>query len=267
MMLPSYPPVNWETRSDCEQESFKSAPGDHVDVDTPKHGTREKSNKQKRKFRQKKSHRLSRHERSASDDSYGTSRSWSSEGERRKKGMSKPYADVVEDEDVIMEKQSILMELERLRHRGVHHTRTYTLKDSIADMKFELRRHLLNIEESNAVSFMRDAMRIAFTGIEFANNSIGPFLHLDGWSSEMSRDMGKYDHALSGLYKKYWRRSSTSPEMQLTIGIVGSMAMHHFKSTMSPFVSPRHEHTSFADRKRGDASMVSPFHAYEQPPP
>eukprot|EP00965_Chrysotila_dentata_P113048 3735338-Pleurochrysis_carterae.AAC.1 len=166
-----------------------------------------------------------------------------------------------------MEKQTILMELERLRNRGVRHTRTYTLDDNIADMKFELRRHLLNIEENNAVGFMRDAMRIVFTGIEFANNSMGPFLHLDGWSSEMSRDMGKYDHALSGLYKKYWRRSSASPEMQLAIGIVGSMAMHHFRSTMHPFVTPKHERTPYVEKVRDATSSAFAFDAYEQPPP
>ncbi len=136
-------------------------------------------------------------------------------------------------EDIILEKQSVLLELERLRQRGLRLTKDYTLNDNLTDMQFEMRRHLLFMDEMNAISFMKDAMRLGFTGIELANNKIGPFLDLDGWSSQISSDIGKYDHALSKLYKKYWkRRTSTSPELELAFGIIGSMGMHHFRKKM-----------------------------------
>ena len=100
-------------------------------------------------------------------------------------------------------------------------------------MQFEMRRHLLFMDEMNAISFMKDAMRLGFTGIELANNKIGPFLDLDGWSTQISSDIGKYDHALSKLYKKYWKRkTTTSPELELAFGIIGSMGMHHFRKKM-----------------------------------
>lgn len=140
-------------------------------------------------------------------------------------------------EELLLEKQSVLLELERLKTaHNVTLTKNYTLDDRLDDMQFEVRRHLLNIEEANTLNFMRDGMKLAFTGIELANSKLGPFLELDGWSSEMCQDIQKYDSALSRLHKKYWRRNSMSPEMELGMAILGSIGMHHFKKKFMPSV-------------------------------
>lgn len=140
-------------------------------------------------------------------------------------------------EELLLEKQSVLLELERLKTaHNITLTRNYTLDDRLDDMQFEVRRHLLNIEEANTLNFMRDGMKLAFTGIELANSKLGPFLELDGWSSEMCQDIHKYDSALSRLHKKYWRRNSMSPEMELGMAILGSIGMHHFKKKFMPSV-------------------------------
>lgn len=134
-----------------------------------------------------------------------------------------------EKEEIMLEKQSVLLELERMKAQGITLSKQYTLSDRIDDMQFEVRRHLLNIDEQNTVQFMRDGMRLAFTGVEIANSKMGPFLDLDGWAAEVSKDISKYDSSLSRLYRKYWKRSAMSPEMELAVGILGSMGMHHFK--------------------------------------
>ena len=134
-----------------------------------------------------------------------------------------------EEEEILLEKQSVLLELERLKGQGILLSKNYTIHDRIEDMQFEVRRHLLNIEEQNTIQFMRDGMRLAFTGIEILNGKLGPFLELDGWASEISTDITKYDSALSRMYRKYWKRSAMSPEMEITVGVLGSMGMHHFK--------------------------------------
>lgn len=144
---------------------------------------------------------------------------------------------VLSSEELLLEKQSVLLELERLKTaHGITLTRNYTLNDRLDDMQFEVRRHLLNIEEANMLNFMRDGMKLAFTGIELANSKLGPFLELDGWAGEMCQDIHKYDNALGRLYKKYWRKSSMSPEMELACGILGSLGMHHFKKKVMPSV-------------------------------
>lgn len=141
------------------------------------------------------------------------------------------YDGIRNTEDEILEKQSVLLELERLEnHNGVRLTKRYTLDDNLADMQFEIRRHLSNIDEANMVKFMGDGLKLMCNGAEMANSRLGPFLELDGWAGSVTRDMGRYDSAFSKLYRKYWKRSSISPEMELAFALIGSMAMHHFQS-------------------------------------
>jgi len=132
-------------------------------------------------------------------------------------------------EDLLLEKQSVLLELERLRGQGATLSKQYTLMDRIEDMEFEVRRHLLNAEERRSVEFVRDSMRLMFTGVEIANGKLGPFLDLDGWAADVGKDINKYDSALSRLNRKYWRRSAMSPKMELAVGVLGSMGMFHFQ--------------------------------------
>lgn len=142
-----------------------------------------------------------------------------------------PFADrELKREEEILEKQSVLLELERLeKHHGVTLTKRYTMQDNLADMQFEIRRHLSNADEANMVKFMSDGMKLMCTGVELANSRFGPFLELDGWASSVTGDMTRYNNAFSKLYRKYWRRSTMSPEMELAFALIGSVAMHHFQ--------------------------------------
>jgi hypothetical protein len=141
-----------------------------------------------------------------------------------------PYENMSKTE-IEFEKQSTLMELDRLS-KAPHHctlSRHYTMLDSLADMKFEVRCHLTRLDESNTVKFMSDGMKLLCQGTEMLNNRWGPFLDLDGWAAAVTDDMSKYESSLGKLYRKYWKRSSMAPEMELGFGIVGSILLHHFK--------------------------------------
>lgn len=136
-------------------------------------------------------------------------------------------------EQEILEKQSVLLDMERLKLQGIQFTKTWTLNDRLDDMQFELRRHLLHLDEINNMNFLRDGLRMACTGFEVLNRRWG-LLELDGWSQEVCRDMSRYDNSMSRLYRKYWRRTSiTSPEMELGLALMGSIGMYHFKQKMS----------------------------------
>ena len=138
-----------------------------------------------------------------------------------------------ERQNEILEKQSVLMELKRLQqHHGIKLSREYTMEDNLADMQFEIRRHLASVDEATSVKFMADGLKLMCTGLELANNKFGPFLELDGWSATVTspENMPRYDSALSRLYRKYWgRRSTMSPEMELGFALVSSIMMHHFQ--------------------------------------
>lgn len=131
--------------------------------------------------------------------------------------------------DDMLAKQSVLLDLDRLRLRGVRLTREYTIADNLEDMTFELQRHLSHIDEESTVSMMRDVVRVMCTGIEMGNARFGPWLELDGWSTEVCSDIGRFDPALSGLYRKYFRRGTSSPEMQMVTALAGSVSVYHLK--------------------------------------
>ena len=133
-------------------------------------------------------------------------------------------------EEINREKQGYLLELEKLRQQGVQLTKQYTMHDTLEEIQYEYERIKMNQDSINAVNFMRDVMKLALTGVELANAKLGPVLHLDGWSKEVTSDMHRYDHCLERLYKKHWRKGSMSPESELLFLLLGSMIMYHFKS-------------------------------------
>ena len=143
-----------------------------------------------------------------------------------------------EDATVIHEKQNVLMDISRLKLQGVHFSKEWSLDDSLDDMQYEIRRHMLHMEELNNVKMMRDGMRMICTGIEMLNGRM-QILELNGWASDVCGDMSQYDPALSKLYRKYWRKSqSSSPEMEIATSVLMSMGMYHFKRKLSSRMFP-----------------------------
>jgi len=135
--------------------------------------------------------------------------------------------------DDMISKQQALLEIERLRTQGATITRSYTIHDRLEDIEFEVRRHQMHMEEQVTLTMMKDMLKIAFGGIEMANNRLGPWLDLDGWSASMTADLSKYDSALSRIYRKHARKSSMSPESELALGVLSSLGVHHCRKKFS----------------------------------
>ena len=135
-----------------------------------------------------------------------------------------------DDED---ERRTLLLDLRRLEVQGIKLSKDFTMEDRTEDMLLEIRRHTLAMDEASQTQMMRDMLKLFVTGVEMMNNRIG-LLDLEGWSSEVVRDMHKHDANLSRIYRKYWRRStSTSPEVDICLSLAGSMGMWHMKRKMS----------------------------------
>jgi hypothetical protein len=139
-------------------------------------------------------------------------------------------AAAAEDEGDRLEKQGLLLELRALESKGTKLTRDFGMHDTLAEMEFELNRHISNISTQNAVSFLRDSLRILISGLEIGNAKLGPFLSIDGWAESVTQDMHRYDHSLERIYKRYWRKQQMSPIMELGWLLVGSMLTWHFKA-------------------------------------
>ena len=138
-----------------------------------------------------------------------------------------PPTDYSRDDEV--EKQGTLLELERLRMSGANPTRSWTMDDPLDDMRMEARKLNSNIEEAQMVNMMRDFMKLGLTGLELFNSRVR-LLELDGWAESVGNDLHKYDAALAKIYRKYWRRSAATPEMEILMGLGTSLVMHHCKN-------------------------------------
>lgn len=165
-----------------------------------------------------------------------------------------------DDVNLVHEKQNVLMDISRLKLQGVQFSKEYSLDDSLDDMQYEIRRHMLHLEETNNIKMMRDGMQMICTGIEMLNGRM-QLLELNGWASDVCSDMSKYDPALSKLYRKYWRKSqASSPEMEIATGVLMSMGMYHFKRKLSSRMFP-------GPQRPSATSAPPPSHAPRRRPP
>ncbi len=132
-------------------------------------------------------------------------------------------------EEIEREKQGYLLELEKWKMQGIHTTKQFSMRDSLDDIQFEYDRIKMNMDTVSGVN-LKDAMKLVFTGVELANSKMGPILQLDGWSSEVTSDMQRYNNCLEKIYKKHWRKGSMAPESELAFMVVGSMLVFHCKA-------------------------------------
>ena len=138
-----------------------------------------------------------------------------------------------ETEEMLLNKQSLLHDIERMKLQGVQFSREWTMDDNYDDMNFEMKRVLMNLDEASQVAMMRNTLQLACTGVEMLSRRFG-LLNLEGWSTEMSEELAKQDRTLGRLYRKYWRRSAQSqPEWDLAMAVVGSAGMFHFRKSFS----------------------------------
>lgn len=165
-----------------------------------------------------------------------------------------------------LEKQGIMLELHALQAKGVRLTREFTMEDSLNELEFELQKQTSMLNTISAVQNMKDVLRLGLNGLELANSKLGPFICMEGWAESLTADMKRFDAPLEKLYKRYWRKASMSPLMELAMIILGSLAMHHFKTKIFGRVAPSSSSSSFSG-PRDDAAQQAYRHPSFPPPP
>jgi hypothetical protein len=71
----------------------------------------------------------------------------------------------------------------------------------------------------------------AKTGIRMGSGLVETFAKkfgismVDGFSNNLCKDMSKFNKPLTKMYRKYWRRGSSSPETELAMIVFGALAM------------------------------------------
>ena len=110
--------------------------------------------------------------------------------------------------------------------------RTFGVEDSMRSVELEFNRERVEREAQSGVIFMKQMLKMGLQGIEMGNNRFGPWLQLDGFAEEASKDDEKYDSPLERIYLRIFRHGQMSPWAELAMLIGGSAFMCHMKNTM-----------------------------------
>ena len=164
-----------------------------------------------------------------------------------------------------MEKTVLLNEYNRLRIGGSTSGRNLTEQDNIADIRWELNRMRNHDDCISTVSVMKDFIKLGATFVDMGNRRLG-LLKLNGpggnWSEECTRDMNRFDRALTKVYTRYIRKGAVSPFIELALLIFGPMLAVHFKNSMAPSVPastrPASRNVSFQQQPNGPKPSFSP---------
>jgi len=131
------------------------------------------------------------------------------------------YKETIEKE-IRDEKEGLLTELLALGESGqCKLVRTLTMNDSLEEISFQYDRCQAEIEARRMVNLAKSSIDVGAGLLEMVAKNFG-FGLLDGYHKSLCSDMNRFDRPLTKIYKKYWRRGSQKPEMELAMIVIGS---------------------------------------------
>lgn len=149
-----------------------------------------------------------------------TSRTQASSEEPRKR--EKP----ITAEDIMLEKQKIILEFARLEKRGVTFTKHFTLNSDLNEMKFELMKAKKIFQLEKDLKIARNLLWNGTKVITFGSNLLSKYtpidLELEGWPDEIKSNIYDYDDVLERLIEKYKSKVDAPPEIQLGYMLLSS---------------------------------------------
>jgi len=133
---------------------------------------------------------------------------------------------MVESEvDVNIEKEALLLEIELMEKQGlIKLHRVLTMQNSLDEIQYQYDRANMIISTQQTVEWAKTSIKIGSSVLEAGLKRFG-FSVVDGFSNNLCKDMSKFNKPLTKMYRKYWRRSTSSPEMELAMIVFGALAM------------------------------------------
>jgi hypothetical protein len=139
------------------------------------------------------------------------------------------YPECQDEEEQRRLKHRLIIEALDLERRGYTFARKPTMEHSLEEIQFEVDHAHSTIEMRQSVSTVRECIPMVYGLLEGLNNKFGPFLPIQGFTAEfvdnMHRDPDKYNHVLERLYRRYWRKGSTSPLFEFLIVFIFPVVM------------------------------------------
>lgn len=146
-----------------------------------------------------------------------------------------PLPPRVSPEETNREKRAILWQLDTLAAKGVK-VPTFSMIDSLAEMKDALERVVREREQEASVRFQRTALLAFVNGIEILNDRFNPLdVHLDGWAETVNDKLtiGDYDDIFVELAEKYKMSGRKyAPELRLMFSLGGSAVAFHMSHVL-----------------------------------
>lgn len=138
---------------------------------------------------------------------------------------SKPsrYKDATKAE-IEAEKEGLLSELHNLERQGLAKlVRPLSMDDSLEEIQFQYDRIQAELNANQMVDFAKSSIKMGSGMVEMLMKKAGIKV-VDGYHNNLCKDMNKFNRPLNRLYKKYWRRGGLSPEAELGMLVLGSLA-------------------------------------------
>jgi hypothetical protein len=105
------------------------------------------------------------------------------------------------------------------------------MKDKLEEIQFQYDKVQSEINTSQGVEMVKSGIKMGSVFLEFGLKKLGIPL-VEGFSTNLNKDSNKFNRPLTKLYKKYWRKGSSSPEMELAMIVLGSLAWTMIQNKM-----------------------------------
>lgn len=143
--------------------------------------------------------------------------------------------------EIEAEKEGLLSEIYAMERQGdVKLVKQLTMNDSLEEIQFQYDRMHAEINANQMVEFAKSAIKMGSGMIEMVLKKSGIKV-VDGYHTNLCKDMSKFNRPLNRLYKKYWRRGGMSPEAELGMLVFGSLAWTVVQNKMGSFGQEKEE--------------------------
>lgn len=160
--------------------------------------------------------------RRRSEDSLQSARPFAS-SQPKEEASPRKYKETTRAE-IDAEKEGLLAELHNLERQGVAKLlRPLSMNDSLEEIQFQFDRIQAELNATQMVDFAKSAIKMGSGMLEMVLKKAGIRV-VDGYHTNLCKDMNKFNRPLSRMYKKYWRRGGMTPEAELGMLVFGSLA-------------------------------------------
>ena len=126
--------------------------------------------------------------------------------------------------EIDAEKEGLLAELANMERQGLYKTvKQLTMADSLEEIQFQYDRAQSEINANQIVDFAKTAIKMGSGMVEMVMKKAGIKV-IDGYHTNLCKDMTKFNRPLNRIYKKYWRRGGLSAEAELGLLFITPLA-------------------------------------------